>query len=1163
VLIIIFLILFINFEIIFINSGDNFYLSSSTTIVENQNSTDKEENSIKIYNKTLNEIVENNNLLLETKYIKDDFQDFSKIDFKRNVELDLYNDEVRLKKYITFSKLINDSRDESPYYIQQTSDKGYFIVGTIWHDNNQSSDIWSIKTDEQGNIIWNRSLSRNVQDYGYSGRQTIDGGYIIVGKTRNEINSSFDILLVKITENGTMEWNLTFGDENNESGNYIEQTKDGGYIIIGSTISSFNRIGNIWLIKTDQIGNLEWDRTFNRSNMDIGISLKQTSDNGYILLGRTDENESEINFQNAWFIKIDNDGNILWNITLNKDNNSNLIINSIQITKNNNYIITGSIENIYGDKCQIYLAKIEKSGIVQWEKIYKGYDATGYCVQPTIDKGYIIVGTTYSKAWDNYNIILLKTDRNGLIQWRKDFDKGNYDCGRYIQQTSDDGYILTGETYSFNGKTSDVWIIKTDNEGNISINITLPIKGWGLSIQQTNDGNYIISGGHNVRNSHFSYSEMLLIKINSAGNIVWDKNYRGLGWGWDVQQTNDDGYIVCGGYPSINLLKFNKYGKLEWEKHFRKGEWDEPFSVRQTYDGGYIIVGATLNREDRNGDVLLIKTDEKGNMEWNKTFYQIGCDEWGYSIFQTKDEGYIFSSSKTSMSITGFNQLWLFKIDKFGNEQWIKKFENVFGFEDEGPGITIQPTNDDGFIIIGTCDQDLLEENENPYLDFSKMPNLDIWMAKINKSGEAQWIRTFGGKGWEEGVKAIQTPDKGYVVFSNILYKDKTRDIWLIKTDELGNMVWNKTFGGNTSDRCNNGLVTNNGEYIIIGSTGFSFKIYNSTPNFLLIKTDKDGNIQPTGELKSKNLFESKIIYWITSFGCNLDIPKGTNIYVQFSKNNLTWVNSKGELNKWDNLYNGTNKIDLINLAWDKSNFYYKMILSSDIYDVPTIKNINISYLTYNFLNITDHSNYNPDFDYDNIPNSDDLDDDNDYITDEFEVRFELNPLNPDDANQDYDNDGLTNFEESLYITHPFKEDTDSDGFTDNQEIIKGTDPLDEKDYPQKDKPESGTLFNVENYAYFIIAGILIIIVLIILGLIINNKMRKNEDKKLKGSKNENKDKQPQLQVSKIPETSPQEQIAIVTPNKPTQENKQLEPGEDMNGTEESIDKTTNDKDAE
>ena len=269
-------------------------------------------------------------------------------------------------------------------------------------------------------------------DYGRSVQQTADGGYIITGKARSFGNGKYDVILTKTDANGVEKWTRYLGGTRDEFGASVHQTTDGGYIIAGEKEVPLSSSGldlgrNVLLIKTDTFGTQQWQKQYSFADLsdDFGYSVQLTNDGGYIILGQTKD-----------FVSWDED---------------------------------------------VYLIKTDGNGDSLWTKTFGGLNLDfGYAVQQTNDGGYIITGSTASFGNGGYDAWLIKTDGSGIEQWSQTFGGTNDDAGYSVQQTTNGGYIIAGETRSlgnFGGNPLgvDVYLIKTDGQGNITSTFNIPI----------------------------------------------------------------------------------------------------------------------------------------------------------------------------------------------------------------------------------------------------------------------------------------------------------------------------------------------------------------------------------------------------------------------------------------------------------------------------------------------------------------------------------------------------------------------------------------------------------------------------------------------------------------------------------------------------------------
>jgi len=240
--------------------------------------------------------------------------------------------------------------------VQQTHDGGYIITGSTESFGAGSGDLWLIKTDDQGNRLWDKTFGGEDVDRGNSVQQTHDGGYIITGSTESFGAGEADLWLIKTDDQGNKLWDKTFGGEDVDRGNSVQQTLDGGYIITGYTESFGAGSIDLWLIKTDDQGNRLWDRTFGGADFDKGMSVQQTHDGGYIITGYV------VTVGELGLIKTDDQGNKIWERTFGGENFGAYM--SVQRTTDGGYIITGHTNYSGATSCDLWLIKTDAEGNV-------------------------------------------------------------------------------------------------------------------------------------------------------------------------------------------------------------------------------------------------------------------------------------------------------------------------------------------------------------------------------------------------------------------------------------------------------------------------------------------------------------------------------------------------------------------------------------------------------------------------------------------------------------------------------------------------------------------------------------------------------------------------------------------------------------------------------
>jgi hypothetical protein len=317
----------------------------------------------------------------------------------------------------------------------------------------------------------------------------------------------------------------------------------------------------------------------------FGEYVQQTSDDGYIIVGEKDAC--------VWLYKTNIFGNMEWDKTLSGSLTDRHWGYCVQQTSDGGYIMVGNCYHYITEEGGVWLVKTNSDGNKLWDRTFGDYkNDEGYFVEQTSDNGFIITGTIDDR------VFLIKTDFAGNKEWEKTYGGT---CGYCVRQTTDGGYIVTGE------KDFKIYLFKTDSSGNKEWEIIIEhssLTSDGESVQLTNDGGYILTGSYG--------NDILFVKTDCNGTIEWDKSFGKIAWGRNVQQTSDGGYIIIGGKwligsgLKIMLTKTDSSGNKEWDNYLGVSRNTHCQSGQQTSDGGYIILGS-------NGfDVLLIKTNEFG-----------------------------------------------------------------------------------------------------------------------------------------------------------------------------------------------------------------------------------------------------------------------------------------------------------------------------------------------------------------------------------------------------------------------------------------------------------------------------------------------------------------------------------------------------------------------
>ena len=291
--------------------------------------------------------------------------------------------------------------------VRQTDDGGYIIAGYTSSYGAGSMDVYLIKTDASGAEEWSRTFGGSSIDWAYSVQQTQDGGYIITGSTMSYGAGSNDVWLIKTDASGTEEWSHTFGGGAYDHGQSVQQTSDGGYIIAGVTLSYGAGSYDVWLIKTDASGTEEWNHTFGGTEDDQGNCVHKTGDGGYIIAGHTTSYGA--GDYDVYLVKTDGSGNEEWSQAYGGSDMD--IGQGVQQASDGGYIVAGHTESYGAGSKDVYLVKTNALGSEEWSQTYGGWDEDrGYSVQQTTDAGYIITGMTKSYGAGDKDVYLIRLE---------------------------------------------------------------------------------------------------------------------------------------------------------------------------------------------------------------------------------------------------------------------------------------------------------------------------------------------------------------------------------------------------------------------------------------------------------------------------------------------------------------------------------------------------------------------------------------------------------------------------------------------------------------------------------------------------------------------------------------------------------------------------------
>jgi len=349
--------------------------------------------------------------------------------------------------------------------IKQTSEGGYIVTGWTTTYGAGGEDIWILKLDSRGDVIWSITYGNSVNDerahWDRGVQQTSDGGYIVVGET-NTHSSDSDALILKLDSDGNIIWSVSYGGTQRDTARSVQETLDGGYIVAGWTNSYGAGDYDVWILKLDLNGNLNWSKTFGDSGDDKAISIIQTQDGGYAVAGWTSSYGS--GGVDVWVLKLDANGNRLWDKTFGGSANDDG--RAIIQESSGNYIIAGRTSSYGAGNIDVWILKLDVNGNKIWDKTFGGVQNDyASSITESRDGTYVVAGWTNSFGAGNWDILTIKVDSNANIIGFKTFGKAGSDNAYSITSTYDGGYILAGLTSSYGAGGLDFWVLKLDANG--------------------------------------------------------------------------------------------------------------------------------------------------------------------------------------------------------------------------------------------------------------------------------------------------------------------------------------------------------------------------------------------------------------------------------------------------------------------------------------------------------------------------------------------------------------------------------------------------------------------------------------------------------------------------------------------------------------------------
>jgi hypothetical protein len=494
----------------------------------------------------------------------------------------------------TFCEAVGGPGTDLALEIVNTTDGGYITGGYTNSYGAGGYDFYVVKFDASGALQWTKTIGGTGSDYARSIIQTTDGGYAVAGYTTSFGAGNYDAYIVKLNAAGALQWTRTIGGTGDDRAYSVIQTTDGGYITAGYTSSFGAGSWDFYFVKLDAAGVIQWTKTVGGSSNEAPNSVIQTNDGGYAAVGHAVSYGAGI--YAVYVVKLSAAGALQWTRTVGGTGRDYGL--SIVQTAAGDYTVGGYTESFGAGSRDAYIVKLNSAGVVQWTKTIggAGFDYA-YSMTKTTDGGYVVGGYTNSYGAGGYDVYVAKLDASGALQWTKTFGGAGDDYAYSVIQTSDGGYAVAGRTISFGVGSGDVYVIKLDASGGTCCTSSSGgVSGnGGVSSNGGVIGSGGVSGSGGVFSSGGTFNSLCLVlpiellsfsgkKEGSSNLLKWET----------ASEINNDFFTL---EKSANAHNWEVVGRLSGV-----GNSNTIHTYSMTDDSPFAITYYRLKQTDFNGD---------------------------------------------------------------------------------------------------------------------------------------------------------------------------------------------------------------------------------------------------------------------------------------------------------------------------------------------------------------------------------------------------------------------------------------------------------------------------------------------------------------------------------------------------------------------------------
>jgi len=384
----------------------------------------------------------------------------------RDVTNALALDSVKINVVPYWARAIGGTNYDYGYSVVQTSDGGFAVAGGTGSFGAGYSDLFIVKFNSSGSVQWAKVVGGTYYESGYSVVQTSDSGFVVAGYTQSFGAGGSDLFLVKFNSPGSVQWAKSVGGTNSDFGYSVIQTSDGGFAVAGCTYSFGAGDYDLFLVKFNSSGSVQWAKAVGGTDYDGGYSVIQTSDSGFIVAGGT--RSFGAGYDDFFLVKFNSSGSVQWAKAVGETSTEPGY--SVVQTSDSGFVVAGYTQSFGAGSGDLFLVKFNSSGSVQWAKAVGGTSSDcGESVIQTSDSGFVVAGYTSSFGAGNDDLFLVKFNSSGSVQWAKAVGGTNDDAGYSVIQTSNSGLVVAGYTESFGADSSDLFLVRFGSDGSCCI----------------------------------------------------------------------------------------------------------------------------------------------------------------------------------------------------------------------------------------------------------------------------------------------------------------------------------------------------------------------------------------------------------------------------------------------------------------------------------------------------------------------------------------------------------------------------------------------------------------------------------------------------------------------------------------------------------------------